>query len=157
MQGWVPQGQRVLGVTAGSWVAELKVPPGQRAAETARLERLGFVGAVAERLVRTSGGPGEVASIVVGFRSANAARAYLAREVRAVKAGGVSAEATPQLIPGGRGFVRTSLPNSYLFLLFAKGPYFYRLSGSHPFGRLNPPNLFDLIGGANSQYARVQG
>jgi hypothetical protein len=157
LEGWVAQGQRVLGVNVSSWVAAQTVPPAKRAAETATLNRLGFTGAVAERLIQSSGGPGEVVSIVVGFRSPGAARAYVSKQIRATKALGVSAEAKPLLIPGGRGFVRSGVPISYVYLFFSRGPYYFGMSANHPFGRQHPPTLFDLIFAANHQYARVGG
>jgi hypothetical protein len=152
LPGFTPVGARVLGVDAASWVAKQELPPSARAAETKRLQRLGFVAAVGERLLQS--GPGEVISSAVLLRSARAAREDLAYEIRQVKMRGVSGEAKPLLIPGGRGFVREGT-SAVLNLLFARGPYFYRLSGRHPPGRVYSPELLELIAAGNRLYARV--
>jgi hypothetical protein len=153
LAGYAPEGARVLGTNAASWVGGLGLSPAERASETSRLERLGFVGAVRERL-GPAGGPGEAYSIVLLFRSPRAARTNLATEARALTPGS-NVVATPEGIPGSRGFTITSGGITRANVLFAVGPYYYLVSSSFPTGAKNAPELFPLITAAKHLYARV--
>jgi hypothetical protein len=155
LEGFSPVGAPVFATNAPSWVGGQKLPPRERPAEEARLKRLGFIAAVRERLLQAGRGPAEATSTLVQFRSPSVAATDLAEEEQKVRARGTSAEARPLLIPGGRGFVRVGASATEVHLMWASGPYFYRISAVHPTGRLNPPNLFDLIFAGNKLYART--
>jgi hypothetical protein len=156
LAGFAPQGRRVLGVNAASWVAEQGLPPAERVSEAARLERLGFVAGVRERLLPKAGGPGEAISIVELFGSPRAARANVRTEARTL-ARGAGAELRPLLIPGGKASGGSSGGSTKVNLVFAKGAYFYLMGAHYPTGTPNAPNLFDIILAGNHLYARVPG
>jgi hypothetical protein len=153
LTGFAPQGRRTLGMNASMWIAEEELPPPQRASETARLQRLGFVTGVRERLAPASG-QAEAISIVVQLRSAQAARNNIATEVRMAEAHGASAFAVPG-IPGARGFGGSNGGSTGYNVTFAIGPYYYLVGAGYPTGAPHPPTRDQLIVAAQRLYARV--
>jgi hypothetical protein len=131
LPGFNPQGRRILGINAASWVVADEYPPSQRAREAARLRSLGFVVAVRERLAPTNGGKSEAISVVQQFRTPSAARADLAFETRPIGNETTFAVAT---IPGARGFGGSSSEGSGQNVAFTKGPYFYLVGVGAPSG-----------------------
>ncbi len=151
LPGFAPQGQRILGINAGSWVVEDQYPASQRAREAARLRSLGFVAAIRERLAPTNGTPAEAISIVQQFRNASAARSELATESRLI--GNETAFAVTA-IPGARGFGGSSPESSGQNVAFAKGSYFYLIGTGAPSG-VSMPSRATLIAAALHLYDRV--
>jgi hypothetical protein len=153
LTGFAPQGRRTLGMNAPMWVEEEHLASTEGARETARLQKLGFVTGVRERLVPASG-PAEAISIVVLFHSAQAARSNLAAEVRMGTAHGASAFAVPG-IPGARGFGGSTGGTTGYNVAFAVGNYYYLVGAGYPTGTAQPPSREQLITAAQRLYARV--
>jgi hypothetical protein len=156
LAGFAPHGRRVLGVNATNWVAEEELPPPERAKEAARLQRLGFVAAVSERLAPTNGGAAEGLSVVEQFRSAQAAGAELAAQVKMAEAQGAKAFAVPA-IPGASGFGGAHSGNTGYNVAFAGGAYYYLVGAGWPTGTSSPPTRAALITAAEDLYRRVHG
>ncbi len=155
LAGFAPQGRRALGINAASWTHEEQLPPAQGASETARLQRLGFIAGVRERLTPAGGGPAEGLSVVEQLRAADAARAELAAEVSQVHAHGrVTAFAVPG-IPGARGFASSGAQSSGVNVAFVDGSYYYLVGAGWPAGYPHPPTQAALIAAAESLYRRV--
>jgi len=102
LPGFSAETRRTLGVNARTWVAEQGIPLGERAREAARLERLGLVAGLRERLVPTSA-PREAISIVERLRSPRQAGEELAYHVSPGQTRGAPTFAVAG-IPGARGF-----------------------------------------------------
>lgn len=151
LAGYSPQGRRLLGVNAGSWVVADQYPPAQRAREAARLRSLGFVAAVRERLAPAGGGPAEAISVVQQFDTPSAARAELAFETR--QAPGSTPFAVPA-IPGARGFGGSSSESSGQNVAFSKGSNFYLIGAGAPHG-VAMPSRAALIAAARHLYGRL--
>jgi hypothetical protein len=154
LTGFAPQGARILGLTPSTWVGEEHLPGAEQASETARLERLGFVTGVRERLAPASG-PAEALSIVVLFRSARAAGKDLADETSKGATHGASAFAVPATIPGARGFGGSSGGTTGDNVAFQSGPYYYLVGAGYPTGAPNAPSRAAVILAAQRLYARV--
>jgi hypothetical protein len=152
--GFAPQGRRALGINAKSWVVAEQVPPAERAKEAARLERLGFIAGVRERLAPTVAGPAEAISIVQQFRSAQAARETLAFEVRMTEAHGARPFAVSK-IPTAQGFGGPFAGNTGYNVAFVNGDYYYLVGAGFPTGTPNAPTQANLITAAERLYARV--
>lgn len=151
MKGFVPHGRRALGINAASWAVVDQVPPGQRAALTGMLERLGFVAGLREDLI----GPNHLVglSTVEQFRSVAAARAELRAELALAVAGPAPAFAVSG-IPGARGF---GAAGSGFNVAFADGRYFYLVGAeSPPPGVPGGPTRASVIAAAQHLYGRVQ-
>jgi hypothetical protein len=155
LSGFTPQGRRLIGINAASWVVEEELPTNQRAKEAARLRGLGFVAALRERLTPTNGSPAEGLSIVEQFRSPRAARTELAFHVTHGSGPGVTAFAVPA-IPGGRGFAVSRSESSGLNVAFTKGPYYYLVGAGWRTGTPSPPTRPIVIAAAQRLYGRVQ-
>lgn len=154
LAGLTPQGRRALGINAASWVHEEELPPPQAANEAARLERLGFVAGVRERLAPVNGGPAEGLSIVEQFRSPRAAGSELATQLTMGKAHGVSAFDVPS-IPGAGGFGGQSGQTTGFNVAFADGSYYYLVGAGFPTGTTNAPTQAEVVAAAQHLYRRV--
>jgi hypothetical protein len=103
MPGYSPQGRRLLGINARSWVFVDATPPPQRIKDAAFLNHLGFVAGVRESL-RADGGPTSGLSTVEEFHSAVGAGAERSSVVKQFLRSShrSKASAVPR-IPGARG------------------------------------------------------
>lgn len=128
-------------------------PPNQRAAEIARLQKLGFVAGLREHLAATSGNPSEAISVVEQFRTAQAAGRQVSSEAKPT--GGASAFSVAG-IPGGRGFGGSGPQGSGENVAFAKGPYLYLIGFGAPSGTSLPSRAV-LSAAAVHLYRRVHG
>jgi len=154
LAGLTPQGRRVLGINAASWAHDQELPPTQTATEARRLEHLGFVGAVRERLASATGGPAEGLSIVEQFRSPRAADTELVAQVKMGKAHGATAFAVPS-IPGARGFGGSSGQTTGYNVAFADGSYYYLVGAGFPSGTPNAPTQAEVVAAAQHLYRRL--
>jgi hypothetical protein len=150
LPGLQPQGGRQVGFNASSWVGGEELPQAQRAEVIARLERLGFVAGVRERLTPSAGGPGEAISIVEQFRSVRAAQEELAADAQQLKALGQSEFAVPA-IPGARG---VGGPGGFN-VAFSDGVYYYLVGAGFPPGAPGAPSHATLSAAARRLYLRV--
>jgi hypothetical protein len=156
LAGFRPRGHRALGINPASWVAETELPPSERAREAERLQRLGFVAAVRERLLPVNGTPAEGLSIVEQFRTPTSARVELAAQIREVKALGPVASFAVPGIPSAVGFGGSKAGNSGANVAFAKGAYYYLVGAGWPtVGNPSPPTRAGLIAAAQRLYRRV--
>jgi hypothetical protein len=122
----VTAGSPVLADSPESWVVADDLPASNRTSEAQRLRRLGFVAAVREPFVASTGSQTAGVSVVEQFRSSGSARSQLAAEYRQSTASGgpVTVFAVPG-IAGARGFELSSSGFSGSNVVFTKGPYFY--------------------------------
>jgi hypothetical protein len=150
LPGLQPQGSRQVGFHAPSWVRGEELPQAQQAELIARLQRLGFVAGVRERLTPSAGGPGEAVSIVEQFRSARAAQEELAAEAQRLKALGQSEFAVPA-IPGARG---VGGPGGFN-VIFGDSVYYYLVGAGFPPGARRAPSQATLAVAARRLYLRV--
>jgi len=155
LSGFAPQGRRTLGINVESWVAEEGLPPGEATAEKARLNSLGFISGVRERLAPSGVAPGEAISIVVRFRTPVAARTDLAREVQMGQARGAAPFAV-SAIPGARGFGGSTGGNTGYNVAFADADYYYLVGAGFPAGSPGAPSRGALVLAAQRLYARVR-
>jgi hypothetical protein len=156
LPGLTPQGPSARGTTAAAWVAEEHLPAAEQAREVSRLQSLGFIAAVRERLAPSNAGPTEAISIVVRFRSARSARKDLAEETAAGTKRGAGAFAVPA-IPGARGFGGSSGGTTGYNVAFASGPYYYLVGAGYPTGAPGAPGSAAVILAAQHLYGRVHG
>jgi hypothetical protein len=152
LRGFAPAGQLKLSTTAQRAVAE--DPPAQRAAEEARLEALGFIAGLEERLAPTNGigATGEAISAVELFRSSHGASGEVASQLKQALKRRESAFAVPG-IPGARGFGFTG-SSTNANVAFAVGPYYYLVGFGAP--SASAPTRAQLIAAAQSLYRRVR-
>lgn len=150
LPGLQPQGSRQVGFNISSWVGGEELPQAQRAELIARLQRLGFVAGVRERLTPSAGGPGEAISIVEQYHSARAAQEELAAEAQRIKALGQSEFAVPA-IPGARGLGGVGGLN----VAFSDGVYYYLVGAGFPPGAGAAPSQATLAAAARRLYLRV--
>ncbi len=156
LPGFTPQGRRVLGSNASSWVVEEELPSAEQAKEAARLQRLGFVAAVRERLAPTNGTAAEALSIVEQFASQTAASAELAAQLRMSEARGARAFAVPG-IPGATGFGGSHGQTTGINVAFTAGPYYYLVGAGWPTGTPNAPTRAAVVAAAEHLYRRLYG
>ena len=151
LAGMQPQGTPAVAGDPSSWLAVESVAPSHRAAEAARLERLGFVAAVREPLSGENGGQQAGISLVEQFRTASAARAELAVEYRqnATSGGQLTPFPVPG-IPGARGFELSGQGGSGSNVVFTKGPYLYVVGEA-----AEAPSRAAVLAAAQHLYARV--
>jgi hypothetical protein len=154
LAGFEPGGSRLLGIGPTSWVVGEELPRSQRAREVARLQRLGFVAAVGERLHPSGGGPAEGLSIVEQLRSPGSARREVAFALAHNHGPGFSEFAVPA-IPGARGFGGSSSATSGINVAFAKGSYYYLVGAGWPAGTASVPTRATVIAAALRLYDRV--
>lgn len=162
LPGLAPQGPRTLGMNAGMWIAEEGregLPPSEQAKERARLEGLGFITGVRERLAPAGGAAGsataEGLSIVIRFRSASGARSDEAAEVQMSRAHGAPPFPVSG-IPGAAGFGGTSGGTTGYNVTFTVGPYYYLVGAGYPAAAKGAPTRAQLITAAQRLYARVR-
>jgi hypothetical protein len=156
LSGFTPRGRRLLGINATSWVTETETPAPERAAATARLTRLGFVGGVRERLLPDNGAAAEGLSIVEELGTAQSARAELAAQLPLVRAHGPVSTFGVAGIPGAVGFGGSTPQSSGENVAFAKGRYYYLVGAGWTTGTPSPPTRAQLIAAARSLYQRVR-
>ena len=138
LPGLARHGPRTLGINANSWVAEEGLPQYERAKEVRRLEALGFVRAVRERLVPAAENGPEAISLVAQFRSVHAALEDVAAEAKVGEAHGAPPFAAPT-IPGARGFGGASGVTTGYNVAFAVGPYYYLVGVGYATGTPRAP------------------
>jgi hypothetical protein len=151
LPGFVPQGYQAPSTSAQSWVAEY--PPAQQASEAARLEALGFIAGINERLAPAQGpgASGEAISLVEQFRSAQGASGEVAAQLKQALAHGETAFAVPG-IPGAHGFGSSTAKPPDANIAFSVGAYYYLVG----FGS-SAPTRSQLITAAQRLYRRVRG
>ena len=154
LPGLARHGPRTLGINANSWVAEEGLPQYERAKEVRRLEALGFVRAVRERLVPAAENGPEAISLVAQFRSVHAALEDVAAEAKVGEAHGAPPFAAPT-IPGARGFGGASGVTTGYNVAFAVGPYYYLVGVGYATGTPRAPTRENLITAAQRLYSRV--
>jgi hypothetical protein len=153
LAGFTPQGRRILGVNAQSWVQGLELPPSERDTEAARLVRAGFLGGVRSTLAPTNGGGAEAISLAEQFKSPHTASSELTRQLQGlVRRGGVPFSVPG--VPGAHGIAISTTERSGLNVEFSKGPYFYVIGVGWPGGTSHPPSRAALIAAAQHLYAR---
>jgi hypothetical protein len=149
----------ILGINARSWVEEEAregLPSSEQATETTRLERLGFVRGVHERLAgRNQGGPPEGLSIAIEFRSPSGAQANLQHEVKTSEDRGPKPFAVKG-IPGAQGFGESGASGTGYNVAFAKGSYYYIVGIGYPAGTPGAPTREQLISAAQRLYSRLR-
>jgi hypothetical protein len=150
LPGFRPRGPRFLGINAGSWVVENRVPAAQRTTASAGLQGLGFVAGVREDLVGPHGLAG--LSTVEQFRSSAGAGSELASVVDGLGGAGVARFTVPG-VPGAKGF---AAPGAGVNVAFADGSYCY-LIGAQAFRAGTPggPTRAALIVASQRLYRRV--
>jgi hypothetical protein len=158
-----PAGQRlhgvIVGINARSWVEQQVhegLPASEQASETARLERLGFVRGVHERLTGASqSGPPEGVSIAIEFRSPGGAQANLQHEAKTAEAHGTKPFAVAG-IPGARGFGDAGGGTTDYNVAFTKAAYYYLIGVGYPTGTAGAPTRAQVISAAQRLHARVR-
>lgn len=156
-----PPGQRlhgvILGISARSWVEEEAregLPPNEQASERTRLQRLGFVRAVHERLAAARAAGPEGVSIAIEFRSASGAQANVQYEAKAAERHGLKPFAVAG-IPGAKGFGQAGGGMTDYNVAFSKGAYYYLVGVGYPTSAPGAPTREQLIAAARRLYARV--
>lgn len=152
--GLAPQGQRTLGIDARSWIGGEQVPASEQRAQVHRLEALGFVHAVSERLSAAGETGAEGLSLVILFRSHRSAAANVEHEVRASAAHGARPFAVAG-IPGAKGFGGISNGTAGYNVAFPIGPYYYLVGVGYSTEAAAAPTREQLIAAARRLYARV--
>lgn len=141
-----------------TWVAVDQFDPAQRAAITARLQRLGFLGAAREDLIWSKAPTGSAnvqtagLSVVEQFRSAAAARAEYAAELPSLGPG------TPIAVPGvpeARGFASAGNGPDDANILFADGQYVYLVGAEWAPGSKPAPTRANVIAAVQHLYRRL--
>jgi hypothetical protein len=156
--GFVPKERPATVASVAAWN---KVAPTGGIDVEARLHRAGFVAAVREDLDWTSGSNRGALSAVVRLRSAKAARAEIAQQVRDFADGpghGGILTYTPFAvpgIPGAHGFTKTATDGAGHNIIFADGPFTYHLGVGWGTQVKNPPTRAQLIAAAATLYRRV--
>lgn len=153
LPGFSQETRRTLGVNARTWVAQQGVPLGEQAREAARLERLGFVSGLRERLVPISA-PREAISIVERLRSPLQADEELAYHVSPGQTRSAPTFAVAG-IPGARGFGGSTFATTAYNVAFAAGPFYYLVGVDFQTGAPHAPTRAQLIAAARSLYGRV--
>ena len=156
LAGFAPQGQRIVGTSAASWVGGLELPAAEKAKETARLQRAGFRAGVRERLAPTKSGPAEAISIVEQFGSAQQAKAELATQLEGLQVRGASTFTVPG-IPGAHGVAISTTQQSGVNVEFAKGGYYYVVGAGWPAKSSSAPTRAQVQAAAQQLYSRISG
>ena len=139
--------------TAADWAKGFPDP----AAETKRLQKLGFVGAAFEHLTATHLLNRDAVSVVLQFRTREAARANLAYAIATYGSGGVKVThfAVPG-VPGATGLYAHRPDGAGYDAVFADGPYFYDVGAYSPDPKA-PPTSAQVAAAASALYHRVHG
>ena len=155
MPGYSPQGRRLLGINARSWVFVDATPPPQRIKEAAFLNHIGFVAGVRESL-RADGGPASGLSTVEEFRSAAGARAELSSVVKQFLRSShrSKAFAVPR-IPGARGLGESDAGMANFNVAFVSGRYVYLVGAGGPTRGAHGPTRATVVTGAQHLYHRT--
>jgi hypothetical protein len=155
MPGYSPQGRRLLGINASSWVFVDETPPAQRIKEAAFLNHIGFVAGVRENL-RADAGPAGGLSTVEEFRSAAGARAELSSVVKQFLRSSHTAKAfaVPR-IPGARGLSESEAGIANFNVAFVSGRYVYLVGAGGPPGGGDGPTRATVVTGAQHLYHRT--
>lgn len=156
LEGFAPQGQRVFGTNAASWVEGLGLPGTEGAKEIARLEHEGFRAGVRERLAPTNGDSAEAISIVEQFNSPQHASAELANQLQGLHVRGADAFAVPG-IPGALGVALATTQRSGINVEFADGSYYYIVGAGWPQATSSPPTRQQVEAAAQRLYRRTRG
>jgi hypothetical protein len=138
---------------ASAWAATVDGPrSAQKAADIARLRKLGFVAGVYESLIANQNRGG--ISVVQQFPSAKSAMADLAYES---KADGPWTDFTVRGIPGARGFESISSSNSGRNVAFTDGVYCYLVGAGWSGGSTYAVSRGAVAAAALALYDRVRG
>jgi hypothetical protein len=155
LAGFAPRGHRVIGTNPTSWVLESELSPSKQAGEAARLQRLGFIAGVRERLIATDGSPAEGISVVEHFPSPHAARSELAAQIALARTAGPASAFNVRGIPGAAGFDDSHGGSSGENVVFSKGSYYYLVGAGWLTGTPAMPTHASLIAAARRLYDRV--
>jgi hypothetical protein len=156
LAGFAPQGRRIVGTNAASWVGGLELPPTQEAKEVSRLQRAGFRAGVRERLAPTKGGQAEAISIVERFGSPQQASAELAKQLGGLNVRGATTFSVPG-IPGAHGVAIVTRQQSGVSVEFAKGDSYYVVGAGWPARSSGAPTRAQVQAAAQHLYSRVSG
>lgn len=160
LPGFAPKERPTAVASAAAWN---KVAPSGGIDIASRLRRAGFVAAVREDLVWTSGSDRGALSAVVRLGSARAARAEIARQARDFadqpNRGSVKTY-TPFVvpgIPGAHGWTGTSGDGGHSGhnIIFADGPFTYHLGVGWGSQVKDPPTRAQLIAATATLFKRV--
>lgn len=138
-----------------------KVAPSGGVNVTDRLRRAGFVAGVREDLAWAKGTDRGALSAVVRLRSASAARAEIAQQIRDFagepKRGRAKTYAVFSVpgIPGAHGFTLSTADTTGHNIIFADGPFTYHLGVGYGNQASSPPTRAQLIAAARALYGRV--
>jgi hypothetical protein len=155
LAGFAPRGHRIIGTNPTSWVVESELSPSKQVREAARLQRLGFIAGLRERLIATDGSPAEGISVVEQFPSPHAARSELAAQIAMARAPGPRSAFNVRGIPGATGFDDSHGGSSSENVAFAKGSYYYLVGAGWLTGTPSTPTHASLIAAARRLYDRV--
>jgi hypothetical protein len=161
LPGFAPSGRPAAVANVAAWN---KIAPSGGIDVAAQLSRAGFVAAVREDLGWAKGSDRGALSAVVRLRSAKAARAEIAQEVRNFAdlpgRGRVKTSepfAVPG-IPGSNGWTATGTDGTRGHnIIFADGPFIYHLGVGWGAQAKDPPTRAQLIDAATKLYKRVHG
>jgi hypothetical protein len=155
MPGYSPQGRRLVGINARSWVFVDETPPPQRSMEAAFLNHIGFVAGVRESL-RADVGRANGLSTVEEFRSAAGARAELSSVVKQfLQSSSRSKPFAVARIPGARGLGQSDAGMANVNVAFVSGRYVYLVGAGGPTGGAEGPTRATVITGAQHLYHRT--
>jgi hypothetical protein len=158
LAGFAAKAPAVTVLDLGDWA---KVAPSGGIDVTARLRRAGFVAGVREDLIWSKGTDRGGLSAVLRLRSATAARAEIAQQLRDFagephrgRAKSYAAFSVPG-IRGAHGFTLTTDETSGYNVIFADGPFTYHLGVGFGNQASAPPTRAQLITAARALYERV--
>jgi hypothetical protein len=158
LAGFAAKAPAVTVLALGDWA---KVAPSGGIDVTARLRRAGFVAGVREDLIWSKGTDRGGLAAVLRLRSATAARAEIAQQLRDFAGephrGRAKSYATFSVpgIPGAHGFTLTTDETSGYNIIFADGPFTYHLGVGWGNQASAPPTRAQLIAAARALYERV--
>ena len=139
--------------TAADWAKGFPDP----AAETQRLQKLGFAGAAFEHLTATHLLNRDAVSIALQFRTPAGARANLAHAIATYGNGGLKVThfVVPG-VPGATGLYAHRTDGAGYDAVFTDGPYFYDVGAYSPDANA-PPTSAQVAAAAAAVYHRVHG
>jgi hypothetical protein len=153
LRGFSPQGRRTISTSAESWVHDY--PASEQEKEKRRLEGLGFVRGVSEKLATATNNGAEAVANAIQFRSPHAAATNVVVEATKPAFGGKTFAVAR--IPGARGFGGNFGSFTGYNVAFAVGPYYYLVGEGFPTGMSGAPTREELVTAAQRLYARVRG